>query len=452
MRKNVFAKLMAIVIVIIAVFAYYISPLAHSIKQGLDLQGGTHVVLEAIDTPEAPVNDDAVNRVVKIIERRVNELGLTEPIIQREGSRRIIVELPGVKDPEKAIEMLGKTAMLEFKDEAGVTALNGTDLKDAHAQIDQANKNLVALEFTEEGAQKFADLTTKNIGKKIAVLLDKKVLTNPTVNEPITGGKAVITGSQTIEEAQNLAILMRSGSLPVKVDIVETRTVGPTLGQDSKDKSEFAFMVGIGAIIIFIDAGVILYVNSIAEAKQHADTLCTSANALKVTESLPQDEILFGPDNNLGSNVAKQTSKEIIPVPKGGHCYVHKLFHIEDVELKRKQHPDAEIICHPECNMDVQEACDKVLSTGGMLKYIAQSDKKEFVIGTEIDMITRLESEIPGKKLYPLLEGAICSTMKLHTLEKVRNALKNEEPQVTVPKEIAEKSLKATQHMLKVSK
>jgi preprotein translocase subunit SecD len=251
-RKNVFAKLMAIVIVIIAVFAYYILPLAHSIKQGLDLQGGTHVVLEAIDTPEAPVNDDAVNRVVKIIERRVNELGLTEPIIQREGSRRIIVELPGVKDPEKAIEMLGKTAMLEFKDEAGVTALNGTDLKDAHAQIDQANKNLVALEFTEEGAQKFADLTTKNIGKKIAVLLDKKVLTNPTVNEPITGGKAVITGSQTIEEAQNLAILMRSGSLPVKVDIVETRTVGPTLGQDSKDKSEFAFMVGIGAIIIFM--------------------------------------------------------------------------------------------------------------------------------------------------------------------------------------------------------
>ena len=252
MRKNVFAKLMAIVIVIIAVFAYHILPLAHSIKQGLDLQGGTHVVLEAIDTPEAPVNDDAVNRVVKIIERRVNELGLTEPIIQREGSRRIIVELPGVKDPEKAIEMLGKTAMLEFKDEAGVTALNGTDLKDAHAQIDQANKNLVALEFTEEGAQKFADLTTKNIGKKIAVLLDKKVLTNPTVNEPITGGKAVITGSQTIEEAQNLAILMRSGSLPVKVVIVETRTVGPTLGQDSKDKSEFAFMVGIGAIIIFM--------------------------------------------------------------------------------------------------------------------------------------------------------------------------------------------------------
>ena len=252
MRKNVFAKLMAIVIVIIAVFAYYISPLAHSIKQGLDLQGGTHVVLEAIDTPEAPVNDDAVNRVVKIIERRVNELGLTEPIIQREGARRIIVELPGVSDPEKAIEMLGKTAMLEFKDEAGITALTGTDLKDAREGIDQSNRNVVNLEFSDEGAKKFADLTAKNIGKKIAVLLDNKVLTDPVVNEAISGGKAQITGSKTIEEAHNLAILMRSGSLPVKMENVETRTVGPTLGQDSKDKSEFAFMVGIGAIIIFM--------------------------------------------------------------------------------------------------------------------------------------------------------------------------------------------------------
>lgn len=199
------------------------------------------------------------------------------------------------------------------------------------------------------------------------------------------------------------------------------------------------------------DAGVILYVNSIAEAKQHADTLCTSANALKVAQSLPQDKILFGPDNNLGNHVAKQISKEIIPVPKGGHCYVHKLFHVEDIELKRSEYPHAEILCHPECNMDVQEACDKVLSTGGMLKYIAQSDKEEFVIGTEVDMITRLENEIPGKKLYPLLEGAICNTMKLHTLEKVRDALKNEAPQITVPKGVAEKSLKATRHMLNVS-
>ena len=199
------------------------------------------------------------------------------------------------------------------------------------------------------------------------------------------------------------------------------------------------------------DAGVILYVNSIAEAKQHADTLCTSANALKITESLPHDKILFGPDTNLGRHVQEKTSKEIIPVPQGGHCYVHKLIHLEDVELKRKEDPNAIIICHPECNIEVQNACDEVLSTGGMLKFIAESDSTEFVIGTEIDMITRLNSEIPGKKLYPLLEGAICGTMKLHTLEKVRDALKNEKPMIEVPDDVAEKSLKAVKHMLDAS-
>ena len=200
------------------------------------------------------------------------------------------------------------------------------------------------------------------------------------------------------------------------------------------------------------DAGVILYVNSIAESKQHADTLCTSANAVKVTESLPHDKIIFGPDNNLATHVAEKVDKEIIPAPKGGHCYVHKLIHIEDVELKREQYPNAIIICHPECNIDVQKACDEVLSTGGMLKFINESDSEEFVIGTEIDMITRINSEIPGKKLYPLLEGAICETMKLHTLEKVRDALKNESPEVRVPQEVASKSLKAVQHMLDASK
>ena len=200
------------------------------------------------------------------------------------------------------------------------------------------------------------------------------------------------------------------------------------------------------------DAGVILYVNSIAEAKQHADTLCTSANAVKVTESIPHEKILFGPDNNLGSHVQKKIDKEIIPTPKGGHCYVHKLFHVEDIELKREEYPNAIIICHPECNIDVQEACDEVLSTGGMLRYIAESDAEEFVIGTEIDMITRINSEIPGKKLYPLLEGAICETMKLHTLEKVRDALKTESPEIVVPDDIASKSLKAVPHMLDASK
>ena len=252
MRSAELTKFLAVVAIIVIACGYAISPLAFSVKQGLDLQGGTHVVLEAVDTPEAKVDEDAVKRVIKIIEKRINELGLTEPIVQRQGERRIIVELPGVKDPEKAIEMIGKTALLEFQDEAGKTHLTGKDLKDAKAQIDQAKQNLVALEFSEQGGKIFGELTSKNVGKHIAILLDKQVLTNPVVNEPIMGGKAVITGNRTIEEAERLAILLRSGSLPVKVDILETRTVGPTLGDDSKEKSKTAFLVGAILIVAFM--------------------------------------------------------------------------------------------------------------------------------------------------------------------------------------------------------
>ena len=244
---------MITVAVIIAAFFVCVRPLASSIRQGLDLQGGTHVVLEAVDTEQAQVNDDAMNRVVAIMEKRVNALGLTEPIIQREGERRVIIELPGVKDPDAAIKTIGKTAMLEFRDEDGNTVLTGTDLKDAQASTNpQTGQNVVNLEFSDEGAQKFADLTMKNVGRTIAILLDGEVLTAPNVREPILGGRAEITGQKTLEEAQNLAVVLRSGALPVKVEIIETRTVGPTLGQDSKDKSQFAFAVGLGVVVIFM--------------------------------------------------------------------------------------------------------------------------------------------------------------------------------------------------------
>lgn len=251
-NNNNMAKFLVVALAIIVAFFLYINPLALSIKQGLDLQGGTHVVLEAVETPEAPVNDDALNRVVAIIERRVNELGLTEPLIQRQGARRIIVELPGIKDPDAAIAMLGKTAMLEFKDPTGKTVLTGKDLKDAQAQKDQANRSLVGLEFSDEGADKFFKVTSANVNQQIAILLDGQVLTAPVVNEPIRGGKAVITGSRSLEEAQHLAILLRSGSLPVKMEVIENRTVGPTLGQDSKDKSAQAFVIGIAGIVLFM--------------------------------------------------------------------------------------------------------------------------------------------------------------------------------------------------------
>ena len=253
MRQHSLLKLVISVAVIIGAFFFLVQPLASSIRQGLDLQGGTHVVLEAVDTEQAQVNDDAMNRVVAIMEKRVNSLGLTEPIIQREGERRVIIELPGIKDPDAAIQTIGKTAMLEFRDEEGNTVLTGTDLKDAQASTNpQSGQNVVNLEFSDEGAQKFADLTMKNVGRTIAILLDGEVLTAPNVREPILGGRAEITGQKTIEEAQNLAVVLRSGALPVKVEIIETRTVGPTLGQDSKDKSQFAFVVGLGAVVLFM--------------------------------------------------------------------------------------------------------------------------------------------------------------------------------------------------------
>ncbi|MDL2246412.1 quinolinate synthase NadA [Methanobrevibacter sp. OttesenSCG-928-K11] len=200
------------------------------------------------------------------------------------------------------------------------------------------------------------------------------------------------------------------------------------------------------------NAAVCLYVNSLADAKQDATTLCTSSNALKVIESLDEDEILFGPDNNLGNYVRAKTSKKIIPIADEGYCYVHKKFTPEDVKLKRKENPDIEIICHPECDMSVQNECDYVLSTGGMLNHIANSEKEEFILATEVDMISRIELEIPGKKAYPLREDAVCDSMKLHTLEKIRDSLKNESPEITLPEDVAKKSLKAVQHMLNASK
>lgn len=251
MRWNELGKFLIIALAIIGGFCVYINPLASSIKQGLDLQGGTHVVLQAVDTPEQKVDDDAVNRSVKIIERRVNELGLTEPVIQRQGKDRIIVELPGVKDPEKAIGMLGRTAMMQFKDMNGKVVMTGSDLKDARAAV-QNGAAVVSLEFSDAGGKKFAELTARNIGKQIAIELDGQVLTAPVVQEAITGGRAQISGQRNIDEAEHLAILLRSGSLPVKIEVMENRTVGPTLGQDSKDKSIKAFAIGISGVFVFM--------------------------------------------------------------------------------------------------------------------------------------------------------------------------------------------------------
>lgn len=199
------------------------------------------------------------------------------------------------------------------------------------------------------------------------------------------------------------------------------------------------------------DAAVVLYVNTLAEAKAEADILCTSANAVKIVKSLDEDTILFGPDMNLASYVSQFTDKEIIPIPEGGHCYVHKMF-TGEIFFLREKYPDAEILVHPECNPEIQEMADHVLSTGGMVNYVKESPKNTFIIGTEVDMVTRLRRENPDKTIIPALSEAICKTMKLHTLEKIKNSLLNEEFVVKVDEDIADKARSAVKRMIEVSK
>ncbi|AEG17887.1 quinolinate synthase NadA [Methanobacterium paludis] len=200
------------------------------------------------------------------------------------------------------------------------------------------------------------------------------------------------------------------------------------------------------------DAAVVLYVNSLAEAKAEADILCTSANAVQVVESLPHDKVLFGPDRNLAWYVSQRVNKTIIPIPEDGHCYVHKMFHLGDLHFLREEYPDAEILVHPECDREVQEAADHVLSTGGMIHHVAQSIQKTFIVGTELDMITRLRRENPDKTFIPALNEAICENMKLHTVEKVKNCLLNEEVVVQVDENIANRAKLAIKRMVEVSK
>jgi preprotein translocase subunit SecD len=229
-----------------------VKPLEKAIRLGLDLQGGTHLVLNLVDTPEAKVDEQARQGVMNIIGDRINQFGVTEPIIQPEGSRRIIVELPGLKNSEEAINIIKMTAYLEFADQSGKVWLTGKDLKNARFVYDNQNKPIVELEFSSEGAQKFAAATRANVGKPLVILLDKKVVTAPTVKDVITTGKAVIEGIPSAELAQQYAIALRSGALPVKVEVVENRTVGPWLGQDSIQKSIRAFAIGVAAVLLFM--------------------------------------------------------------------------------------------------------------------------------------------------------------------------------------------------------
>jgi len=193
---------------------------------------------------------------------------------------------------------------------------------------------------------------------------------------------------------------------------------------------------------------VVLYVNTLAEAKAECDICCTSANAVKVVNALEADTLLFGPDHNLAWHVERKTGKKLIPIPRKGFCPTHLLFLKEDILLAKEEHPDAVVAAHPECTSDVQSIADFIGSTSQICRYAKESAEKKYIIGTEIGIIHRLEKENPGKEFLPAYEGAVCPNMKLNTLERIYLSLKEERCPVTVPKSVASKARKALEKMV----
>ncbi len=198
------------------------------------------------------------------------------------------------------------------------------------------------------------------------------------------------------------------------------------------------------------DAKVVLYVNSLAEAKAEADVVCTSTNAVQIVDQLDTEKILFGPDWNLSWYVRRHIAdKDIIPMPEHGYCYAHRLIGSgEEALLRKQQHPDAELLVHPECNPNLQLKADFVGSTGQMFKRCHQSSSKKFIIATEVGLIDRLKRELPGRIYLPAMEAAVCHQMKRHTLGKVYEALKRERPVVKVPRKIADRARHGIEQML----
>jgi quinolinate synthase len=195
-------------------------------------------------------------------------------------------------------------------------------------------------------------------------------------------------------------------------------------------------------------ATVVCYVNSTAEVKAESDICCTSANALKVVESLDAGEILFVPDQYLGHYVSSRTGREMHYWP--GYCPTHVSITSDDILKRKKEHPQAKALVHPECRPEVIDLADEVLSTGGMIRYARESSTREMIIGTEFGIIHRLEKENPGKKFYAVSQKAICPNMKRITLEKVLWALEDMKHQITVPEDIRLKAKSAVDRMLEI--
>jgi len=193
---------------------------------------------------------------------------------------------------------------------------------------------------------------------------------------------------------------------------------------------------------------VVTYVNTTANVKAESDICCTSANVVKVVESADSDTVICVPDRNLSAWAQKNTGKKIITWD--GFCHVHDRVRAEDVERARAEHPDAVVMAHPECRLEVLELADHVTSTSGMLRYARQSDAKEFIVGTEVGLLYRLRKENPDKIFHPLRKDMICPNMKKTRLESVLRALKDMTHEVKVPEDIRVRAVKALDRMLEV--
>ncbi len=239
-------------LVLVAASALFLANWERYIKKGLDLEGGVYILYEAKSVGDTEVDYDAIQRAMTIIRNRIDELGLTEPVLQPEGERRIRIELPGIEDQAQAMEIIGKTAQLTFVSPEGDVLLTGGDLKTAYFTRGQRNEPLVALEFNEEGKEKFAEATEKYLGKQIAIELDNELISAPTVQAVIEEGNAVITNIPTAEEASALALMLRSGALPVELEELETRSVGPVLGENALRLSLSAGLIGLAVVMLFM--------------------------------------------------------------------------------------------------------------------------------------------------------------------------------------------------------
>ncbi|MCC8941959.1 hypothetical protein CI1B_52640 [Bradyrhizobium ivorense] len=239
--------------------------------------------------PQAAITEllrRTIEQSIQIVERRVNELGTVEPVIQRQGTDRILVQVPGLQDPTRLKELLGKTAKMEFRmvdtsvspDQAQQgrvppdsellmstsspkvpyvvkkqVLVSGGELTDAQPGFDQrTGEPIVSFKFNTTGARKFAQATSENVGLPFAIVLDNEVISAPVIREPITGGQGQISGNFTVQSANDLAVLLRAGALPAPLTVVEERTVGPGLGQDSIEKGELAAYVGSILVIVFM--------------------------------------------------------------------------------------------------------------------------------------------------------------------------------------------------------